>query len=64
MPFEIFSVAALSEHEHRFPSSLFVKQTVGVGSVSGPAAWLLSNGHLIGENLREQGVTITLGVTH
>ncbi|HAT1571052.1 TPA: cobalt-precorrin 5A hydrolase [Kluyvera cryocrescens] len=64
VPFEIFSVAELSEHEHRFPSSLFVKQTVGVGSVSGPAAWLLSNGHLIGENLREQGVTITLGVTH
>ncbi|MGO3413672.1 MAG: cobalt-precorrin 5A hydrolase [Kluyvera intermedia] len=64
VPFEIFSVAALCEHEHRFPSSLFVKQTVGVGSVSGPAAWLMSDGNLIGETLREQGVTITLGVTH
>ena len=64
VPFEIFSVAELREHEHRFPSSLFVKKTVGVGSVSGPAAWRLCNGHLIGENLREQGVTITLGVTH
>ena len=64
VPFEIFSVAALREHEHRFPSSLFVKQTVGVGSVSGPAAWRLSEGHVIGETLREQGTTITLGVTH
>lgn len=64
VPFEIFSVAALSAHEHRFPASLFVKQTVGVGSVSGPAAWLLSNGHVIGETLREQGATMTLGVTY
>ena len=63
VPFEIFSVAALCEHEHRFPSSLFVKQTVGVGSVSGPSAWRMSNGNLLGETLREQGVTITLGVT-
>lgn len=64
VPFDVFSVDALREHEHRFPSSRFVKQTVGVGSVSGPAAWLLSNGHLLGETLREQGITITLGVTH
>lgn len=64
VPFNVFSVDALREHEHRFPSSRFVKQTVGVGSVSGPAAWLLSNGHLLGETLREQGITITLGVTH
>ncbi|HCR3982402.1 TPA: cobalt-precorrin 5A hydrolase [Kluyvera ascorbata] len=64
VPFNVFSVDALREHEHRFPSSRFVKQTVGVGSVSGPAAWLLSNGHLLGETLRGQGITITLGVTH
>lgn len=64
VPFDVFSVDALREHEHRFLSSRFVKQTVGVGSVSGPAAWLLSNGHLLGETLREQGITITLGVTH
>ena len=63
VPFDIFSVAALCEHEHRFPSSLFVKQTVGVGSVSGPSAWRMSNGNLVGETLREQGITITLGVT-
>lgn len=64
VPFETFSPEALGEHQHRFPASDFVKKTVGVGSVSGPAAWLLSDGHLSGETLREQGVTITLGVTH
>lgn len=64
VPFETFTADALREHEHRFPTSSFVRQTVGVGSVSGPAAWLLSHGQLLGETLREQGVTITLGVSH
>lgn len=64
VPFYTFSADALSEHEHRFTSSDFVRQTVGVGSVSGPSAWLLSEGNITGETLREQGVTITLGVAH
>lgn len=64
VPFHTFSAEALREHEHHFPVSDFVKKTAGVGSVSGPAAWLLSQGQLIGETLREQGVTITLGVSH
>lgn len=64
VPFEIFTADALRQHEHRFPASDFVRQTTGVGSVSGPAAWLMSRGQLIGETLREQGVTITLGVSH
>lgn len=64
IPFNLFSVSELQEHEHRFPHSNFVHQTVGIGAVSQPVAWLMSNGHLIGETLREQGVTITLGVTH
>ncbi|EPW3923819.1 cobalt-precorrin 5A hydrolase [Enterobacter sichuanensis] len=64
VPFETFTADALREHEHRFAASPFVRQTVGVGSVSGPAAWLLSHGQLRGETLREQGVTITLGVSH
>lgn len=63
VPFETFSAEALREHEHRFPASSFVRETVGVGSVSG-GGWLLSQGNLSGETLREQGVTITLGVTH
>ncbi|MEW7314411.1 cobalt-precorrin 5A hydrolase [Buttiauxella gaviniae] len=62
VPFEVFSVEQLAQHEHRFPASEFVRQTVGVGSVSQPAAWLLSHGNLVGTTLREQGVTITLGV--
>lgn len=63
IPFNIFSVDQLAEHEKRFPASEFVRQTVGVGSVSQPAAWLMSNGNLVGNTLREQGVTITLGVS-
>ncbi|TBW51033.1 cobalamin biosynthesis protein CbiG, partial [Klebsiella pneumoniae] len=34
------------------------------GRVAGPVAWRLGQGNLSGETLREQGVTITLGVTH
>ncbi|WP_237931412.1 cobalt-precorrin 5A hydrolase [Buttiauxella sp. S19-1] len=63
IPFEIFSVDQLAQHEYRFPASEFVRLTVGVGSVSQPAAWLMSNGNLVGNTLREQGVTITLGVS-
>ncbi len=64
VPFELFSADELRQHEHRFPASAFVRQTAGVGSVSAPVAWLMSAGQLVGETLREQGVTITLGVSH
>ncbi|WP_058911273.1 cobalt-precorrin 5A hydrolase [Entomohabitans teleogrylli] len=64
VPFEIFSVDELRRHEHRFAGSAFVRQTVGVSSVSRPVAWLMSDGQLVGETLRQQGVTITLGVSH
>jgi len=64
VPFEIYSVNELRQHEHLFPSSDFVRQTIGVGSVSQPVAWLMSDGHLVGDTLRQQGVTITLGVSH
>lgn len=64
IPFNIFSVDQLAQHEQRFPASEFVRMTIGVGSVSQPAAWLMSNGNLVGDTLREQGVTITLGVSH
>lgn len=63
VPFNLFTVSELQAHEHRFPVSDFVRQTLGVGSVSQPVAWLMSDGHLVGEPLRQQGVTITLGVT-
>lgn len=64
VPFQVFSVDALKAQEHRFPASEFVRNTVGVGAVSQPVAWLMSEGHLIGDTLRQQGVTITLGVSH
>lgn len=63
VPFKIFSVDQLSEHEQRFPVSEFVRDTIGVGSVSQPAAWLMSDGKLVGSTLKQQGVTITLGVS-
>ncbi|MFC3395134.1 cobalt-precorrin 5A hydrolase [Brenneria rubrifaciens] len=62
VPFELFSVEALRRHEARFPVSDFVRQTLGVGSVSQPVAWLMSEGQLVGDTLRQQGVTLTLGV--
>ncbi|OBE67324.1 hypothetical protein ATC75_24800 [Klebsiella pneumoniae] len=61
---ETFGAGGLRGHEDRFPASSVVGEAVGVGCVSGPVAWLLSQGNLSGETLREQGVTITLGVTH
>lgn len=64
VPFEIFSAQHLREHESRFPCSAFVRQTTGVGCVSQPVAWIMSQGRLVGDTLRQQGVTITLGVSH
>lgn len=62
VPFEVFTADELSRCAHRFPHSDFVAKTVGVGAVSQPAAWLLSNGSLLGETIKEQGITITFGV--
>lgn len=64
VPFELFSSDELRQHERRFPASEFVRATVGVGSVSQPVAWLMSAGKLVGDTLREQGITMTLGVSH
>ncbi|WP_416775761.1 cobalt-precorrin 5A hydrolase [Xenorhabdus budapestensis] len=64
IPFQTFSVNQLAECEQIFPVSEFVRKTVGIGCVSQPVAWLMSQGHLVGHTLREQGVTITLGVLH
>ncbi|GMW91059.1 hypothetical protein LOCUS_38400 [Klebsiella pneumoniae] len=62
--FRNFWRADAGEQRARLSGRVFVRETVGVGSVSSPVAWLLSQGNLSGETLREQGVTITLGVTH
>ncbi len=62
VPLTLYSAEQLVQSAERFPSSEFVKKTVGVGSVSQPVAWLLSGGQLLGETLKTQGVTISLGV--
>lgn len=63
VPFETFSVEVLKPAAARFSGSDFVRRVVGIGAVSQPVAWLMSNGRLIGDTLRTQGVTITLGVS-
>jgi len=60
---QLFSAQELSECAEHFPSSQFVKKTVGVGAVSQPVAWLLSQGNLMGDTTKEQGITMTVGVT-
>lgn len=63
VPFQLYSVQQLAPHQHHFPESEFVKKTLGIGSVSQPVAWLMSRGCLCGDTLKQQGITITLGVT-
>ncbi|MCE0495669.1 cobalt-precorrin 5A hydrolase [Vibrio salinus] len=58
----LFVAQELHDCAAHFPESEFVKKTVGVGSVSQPIAWLLSQGHLIGDTTKENGITITVGV--
>ncbi|WP_219930915.1 cobalt-precorrin 5A hydrolase [Vibrio albus] len=62
VPFKVFSAEELRACSELFPKSEFVIRTVGIGSVSQPAAWLLSNGLLLGETVKQQGITITYGV--
>lgn len=63
LPISFYAVEELRPHQHRFPQSEFVQKTLGIGSVSQPVAWLMSDGNLYGETLKQQGITITLGVT-
>lgn len=62
VPFKVFSISTLKEYEHHFSISPFVQKTLGIGSVSGPSAWVLSNGNILGDTLKQDGVTVTLGV--
>lgn len=64
VPFHVFTAQELSPIASQFPSSEFVQKTVGVGCVSQPVAWLMSQGLLIGGTRKEQGVTMTLGVVY
>ncbi len=62
IPLTLYSAQQLASCAERFASSPFVLQTVGVGAVAQPVAWLLSGGHLLGEPFKAQGGTISLGV--
>ena len=63
IPFQVFSIEVLQSYEHLFPISEFVRKTIGIGSVSQPCAWVMSNGNIEGETLKQDGITITLGVS-
>lgn len=63
VPFQVFSIETLQAYEHLFPISEFVRKTIGIGSVSQPCAWVMSKGTLLGETVKHDGTTITLGVS-
>lgn len=58
-PMEIFSIEAIKEVEDKFEKSQFVKDTIGVYSVSEPSAYLLG-GELILLKSKYNGITISI----
>lgn len=57
-----FSAAQLNDSGWSGPESEFVRKTVGVGAVSQPSAWIISQGCLVGDTVKQQGMTFTFGV--
>ncbi len=62
VPFKVFSARVIETSAPVYEESEFVKKTVGVGAVSQPVAWLLSNGGKLRETIKQSGVTLTFGV--
>lgn len=58
-PLTIFSIEAIKEVEDKFKKSDFVKKTIGVYSVSEPAAYLLG-GDLLVKKAKHNGITISI----
>lgn len=58
-PLKIFTVEEIKEVEDKFSKSQFVKDTVGVYSVSGPVAFL-QGGKIISEKSKHNGITISI----
>lgn len=58
-PLLIFTIAKIEEVEEKFEKSQFVKDTIGVYSVSEPVAYLLG-GELILKKLKHNGITISI----
>lgn len=59
VPLKIFSLDAIREVEDKFEKSQFVKDTIGVYSVSEPVAYLLG-GRLLLRKERYNGITISI----
>lgn len=58
-PLKIFTIEEIEKVDYKFEKSQFVKDTIGVYSVSEPSAYLLG-GELIVNKLRHKGVTISI----
>ena len=56
---KIFTVEEIQKVEDKFSKSQFVKDTVGVYSVSGPVAFL-QGGEMISEKSKHKGITISI----
>lgn len=61
IPFKTFTADEISKVEHLYEKSQWVKQNVGVHSVAEPVAHLLSNGNLIIEKHKYNGITFSVG---
>ena len=61
VPFETFTVKEISQIDHLYGKSEWVKKNVGVYSVAEPCAHLLSDGNLIIEKQKYTGITFSVG---
>lgn len=58
-PLKIFSLEEIKRVEDKFSKSQFVKETIGVYSVSEPSAYLLG-GQLLANKIRRDGITLSI----
>lgn len=58
-PLKIFSLKEIKEVEAKFPKSHFVKETIGVYSVSEPSAYLLG-GKMLAAKIKKDGITLSI----
>lgn len=61
VPFKTISVENISEVDYLFDKSEWVKKSVGVYSVADPVAYLLSEGNLIVQKQKYEGITFSVG---
>lgn len=59
LPLKIFTIKEIKKVEEKFSKSQFVKDTVGVYSVSAPVAFL-QGGKIISEKSKHDGITISI----